>query len=111
MWGVVGGVPADYLKLSGLWVDDGGGCVMPVTMAFIQALLIRAIAEVSNAATADPRLKVLFSRFRGSAAVRHAVLEEEGIVRASPDKVLRAVIDQGAAQLVLTPADAATARA
>ena len=109
VWGVVGGVPANYLKLSGLWVDDGGGRAAPVTTAFIQALLIRAIAEVSNAVTADPRLKALFSRFRGTEAVRYAVLEEEGIVRASPDKVLRAVIDEGAAQLVLTPADAATA--
>lgn len=53
-------------------------------------------------------MKALFSRFRLSATVPYAVLEEVGIVRTSPDKVLRAVVDHRAAQLVLTPADAAT---
>jgi hypothetical protein len=109
VWSVVGGVPANYLKLSGLWVEGGGGSAAPVATAFVQAQLIRAIAEVSLAATADTRLKALFSRFRGAATVRHAVLEEEGIVRAPPDTVLRAEIDQAAVQLVLKPADAATA--
>ena len=109
VWASVGGVPANYLKLCGQWVDSGKADVAPVAAGFVQMLLIRAIGEVSSAVAADRNLKELYALFRSTATVRLSLLEEKGIVRPSPDKVLRAVIDRGAAQLVLVPADAAIA--
>ena len=63
--------------------------------------------------SSDKQLRALFDRFRGGDAVPLEVLEEAGLVRPSPDKVLRAVARYAPgcaeAQLVLEPADAAAA--
>ena len=124
VWASVGGVPAAYLKLDGAWAAAGRGAdVAPVAAALVEDLLAQAVGNVGDAVAADARLPALYALFGpgGSAAVRYFALRDLGIVRASPDKVLRAVSRRERAvgggkgtervKHVLVPADAATALA
>jgi hypothetical protein len=122
VWASVGGVPAAYLKLDGAWAAAGRGAdAAPVATALVEDLLARAVGNVGDAVAADARLPPLFALFGpgGSAAVRYSALRDLGVVRASPDKVLRAVSRRdggggGGAERtrrVLVPADAAAALA
>ena len=112
VWAVAGGVPAHYLQLLAQWEAQERSDLAPVVAAFALGALKKAVHNVGDAVAADKRLKALFCLFRDAHKVPYSVLQAEGLVRPSPDKVLRAVFAvgiSGAPEDVLVPADAATA--
>jgi len=112
VWMCVGGNPADYKSLLGAWNDQQRQNIEQVVAFFVQDLVGKALDAVSSALASDERLQELFDKFRTSSDVPCTVLKDMGLVRPSPDKVLRAVKlrvtgSRGGGQRFLIPADAA----
>ena len=114
VWMCVGGNPADYRGLSGMWEDQQENTEQ-VVARFVQNLIGKALSAVSVSMAEDSRKRGLYLLFRASSEVLESALEEINLVRSTPDKVLRAVRmrasagSRGGGQRVLIPADAATA--
>ena len=114
VWMCVGGNPADYKSLVTKWTRKPNGLEQVVAL-FVQNLIGRAMSAVSVSVAADSRRRGLYLLFRESSLVAESLLEEMGLVRSTPDKVLRLVQQcasagsPGCGQRILIPADAATA--
>ena len=121
-WLWTGGNPADYRKLWGSWEEQLAKSAElrltfeQVVLFFVQSLRCQAKENVVNALTLNQRLRGLYEKFRNSSELPGETLSEMGIVRASPDKVLRLVrrstinsLGIPEVESILVPADAATA--
>jgi hypothetical protein len=116
VWACLGGNPADYKGLLGLWKRQSCEDIELAVAEFVQDLLGKALRNKSEAIIANESTKKLFALFRDPActAVSFATLEDLTLLRLSPDKVLRAVRrrtkvgSEGSGERVLIPADAAS---
>ena len=115
VWMVVGGNPADYKGLLSKWDASQREDIAVVASSFVQHLIGKVVNNVDSAIAGDKRQEVLFAQFRECNEVPSALLKSLGLVRPSPDKVLRALQrhatagSDGHGQCILVPADAATA--
>ena len=116
-WMLIGGNPADYKGLLRKWDAREREDIALVVAAFVQNLVGKALDNVHSAIAGNERLDGLFAQFRTTDEVPSAFLASNKLVRPSPDKVLRVVLQRHpdrtstsrSGQRVLVPADAATA--
>jgi len=114
VWACLGGNPADYKKLMGEWERQPREEVETVVARFVQELLGKALENRNVALAGNTRLRGLYDLFRSCSEVPSSVLTGLGLVRQSPDKVLRnvrqraAVGSEGSGERILVPADAAS---
>ena len=137
VWAVVGGNPADYLKLLGQWEDKAAESMpLPlhppshvalrdfsvdtrtelVVAHFVKDMLAKAIKNVNDSMVTHKHLRKLYELFQETSQVPYSALLKNDLLRPSPDKVLRAVqvrpaslsASEASEEYVLVPADAAT---
>ena len=108
VWAVLGGVPVDYLALRRHWeLSRHSTDLALIVEAFVQAQLVAAVRKRVESLEADKRLRQLYDRFTAVDAVPFVDLETMDLVRPSPDKVLRVLVQAG--EPVLVPATPAMA--
>lgn len=107
VWAIIGGVPADFQKLSQKWKLNDSRDIVAVAYEYVCELLAKSISKVDLMLAEFSNMQPILDRFKGSSAVSHTVLRDQQVKRPSPDKVLRTVLRGG--NVVLIPADASMA--
>ena len=102
VWELIGGNPAGYIKLNRACVQAGMDSISVTVSSFITDLLTTAIKNRSEAVVGNEKLQQLYAKFATEESVPSIALEDIKLVRPSPDKVLREVL-QGQ-ERVLVPA-------
>ena len=92
VWALIGGNPADYFKLDGLWNDaKRGDAITAVVERFVLDVLGKAIKTRDATLTAHARLAPLLTLFASTDVVPLSTLREMRLARPNPDMVLRQV--------------------
>lgn len=109
VWGVLGGVPADYEELVAML--KGADCSGPdnrrVVLCYLRSVISKAIDCRDSLLAGCPAMREVLGEFKGRAEVRKSLLAEKRIPAQTTYKVLRTVLtDEG---MMLVPVDAATA--